>query len=72
MSLHQESPFRTPDLLVRLAAALDHVGNHRRNPTRTPPDRIQKTLVHLESLHVLAARGVSMRMLWSVDYEYVL
>ena len=44
----------------------------RRIPTRTPPNRIQKALVHLESLCVLAAQGVSMRMLWSVDYEYVL
>ena len=44
----------------------------RRNPTRTPPDRIQKTFVHLESLRVLAAQSVSMRMLWSVDFEYVL
>ena len=33
------------------------------NPTRTPPNGIQKTFVHLESLHVLAAQGVSMRML---------
>ena len=44
----------------------------RRNPTRTPPDRIQKAFVHVELLYVLAAQGVSMRMLWSAGYEYVL
>ena len=43
----------------------------RRNPTRTPPNRIQKAFVHVEPPHVLAAQGVSMRTLWSVEYEYV-